>query len=32
MLHMYSQNVWSGKVFEPLCERLIHLRDQVYLA
>jgi Endonuclease/Exonuclease/phosphatase family len=31
MLHMYSQNVWSGKVFGPLCERLIHLRDQVHL-
>ena len=22
MLQMYSQNVWSGKVFGPLCERL----------
>lgn len=31
MLQMYSQNVWSGKVFGPLCERLTHLRDQVQL-
>ncbi len=31
MLHMYSQNVWGGKVFGPLCERLIHVRDQVHL-
>jgi hypothetical protein len=31
MLHIYSQNVWSGKVFGPLCERLIHVREQVHL-
>ena len=31
MLHMYSQNVWNGKVFGPLCERLTHVRNQVHL-
>src|ERR671924_491959 len=31
MLKMYSQNVWSGRVFGPLCERLAHVRDQVHL-
>jgi len=31
MLHIYSQNVWSGKVFGPLCERLTYVRDQVHL-
>jgi len=31
MLHIYSQNVWSGRVFGPLCEQLLHVRDQVHL-
>lgn len=31
MLKIYSQNVWGGQVFGPLCERIAHLRDQIHL-
>jgi hypothetical protein len=31
MLHIYSQNVWGGQVFGPLCERIASLRDQIHL-
>jgi hypothetical protein len=31
MLHIYSQNIWGGRVFGPLYERLAQARDQVHL-
>ena len=31
MLRLYCQNLWSGEVFGPLCERLVQLRDQCHI-
>ena len=31
MLQIYSQNVWGGQVFGPLCKQLLQCRNQVHL-
>ncbi len=31
MLQIYSQNIWGGQVFGPLCKQLLQFRDQTHL-
>lgn len=31
MLKIYSQNLWGGQVFGPLCQQLLKYRDQVHI-
>jgi len=31
MLTIYTQNIWGGQVFGPLCARLVQLRDRVHI-